>query len=419
MKRREKLDKEIAKKLHMNVTKLGVDVPDSTIENDSIYIPPAAMSDGSSSRLLREQERSQSRDHHKNDTALKRPALPHLASGESYHGGIYNKDYYKEGFPLTDTPEDSEPVERKPRHEPGTVKNLNASSLNYLRSLSTSRARADNDRRAMGVDVNDQEDLKETGGLIGDGNMTQIADLEEAMDSILSEVSSIAKPSDEHKLAAGATLPLSAESLEKKKETDGKMNEIDEKDVEGTAEETAEKNVEKTEKIEEIEKTENTAEKTVENTTNTADTSSETSQEQAAQGKHIDEDTQKKEFDERSEAEKQPEVTQIKPENVSESDTTKKQNVKELDLDHLGERASKEKRDTSLNADLKEDMEDHPKSESGEKATSDKRDLVEPVGSGGDSAELVVDAESSVKKSEKSEQVEDDTEKKSLKGACG
>ncbi len=387
-----KLDKEIAKKLHMNVTKLGVDVPDSTIENDSIYIPPAAMSDGSSSRLLREQERSLSRDHHKNDTALKRPALPHLASGESYHGGIYNKDYYKEGFPLTDTPEDSEPVERKPRHEPGTVKNLNASSLNYLRSLSTSRARADNDRRAMGVDVNDQEDLKETGGLIGDGNMTQTADLEEAMDSILSEVSSIAKPSDEHNLAAGTTLPLSAESLKKKKGTDGKMNEIDEKNVEETAEET--------------EKIEKTAEKTVENTT---DTSSETSQKQTAQEKDLGKDTQKKDSDERSEAKKEPEVTQRKSENVSESDNTKKQNIKEPNSVDLGEQASKEKADTSLNADFKEGTEDHPKSESGEKTTSEKKGSVEPVSSEEDSAE------SSVKKSEKSEQVEDDAETKASK----
>ena len=218
----KKLDKIIAKKLHMSVGKIG-DVPDSTVENDSIYTPPAAMSDGSSSRLLKEQEKSLSRNDQRKDSPANKPVLPHLARGESYHGGISNKDYYKEGFPLTDTPEDSPTSERKPRHEPGTVRNLNASSLNYLRSLSTSRARVDNDRKAMGVDVNDEEDLKDNGGLITNENMAQVADLEEAMDSVLEDVAT--KSSDDHK--ASTTGPVTLNVAEKPEAKDASATKVE------------------------------------------------------------------------------------------------------------------------------------------------------------------------------------------------
>ncbi|VEU23355.1 DEKNAAC104645 [Brettanomyces naardenensis] len=182
------LENEIAKKLHLSSVP-EPEVPDATIENDSVYIPPAAMSEGSSSRLLQEQIRSRSRGSRSSDTSAV-SERPHLASGESYHGGLSNDDFYSKGFPLDDVPRGTAPVERRPRHEPGTVKKqMHASSLNYLRSISSSRSRIDNDKVAQGYHFVEEGDLKDTGGLVNDNNLTQIADLEEAMDDVLKEVS--------------------------------------------------------------------------------------------------------------------------------------------------------------------------------------------------------------------------------------
>ncbi|GMM28097.1 Aip5 protein [Martiniozyma asiatica (nom. inval.)] len=140
------------------------EVPDSSIEIDSDFTPPAAKRNGSTSKLSEEQ-RSKS----KTRPSLKKEGTgthqPHLARGDSYHGGLNDENVH---HPINSNHNNSKSDlnERKPRHDPSGPKIANQSSLSYLRSISRSRSRAANDRRALGEDMSmREENLKEQGAL--------------------------------------------------------------------------------------------------------------------------------------------------------------------------------------------------------------------------------------------------------------
>lgn len=158
-------------------------VPDSAIEVDSEFTAPAAMREGSESRLLEEQRsRSLSRygnSSSRNDASGERP---NLARGESIHSGL-NGD-----LSITNTYDQSSHSlvsERRPRHDPSGARISNSSSLNYLRSISRSRSRMANDRRALGEDLLDSKDLRESGALINDDSMSNRSDIEYAVNKAL------------------------------------------------------------------------------------------------------------------------------------------------------------------------------------------------------------------------------------------
>ncbi|KAG7858939.1 hypothetical protein KL919_003004 [Ogataea angusta] len=155
-------------------------------EVDQLLTAPASMREGSSSRLMRERQRSRSRPADSSGSPFREGIgmyRPHLAKGDSYHSGISN-DEYSQGSVSSDAP-----VERKPRHDPGSVRISSSSSLNYLRSISRSRSRAANDKDAIGKDRGvDQNELKEEGVLMHDGDFSQLPDYEDAITNALNIV---------------------------------------------------------------------------------------------------------------------------------------------------------------------------------------------------------------------------------------
>lgn len=170
-------------------------VPDSAIENDSLFIPPAAMREGSESRLLEEQ-RSRSRSSHDISSGTSsNPGRPNLARGDSIHSGLHD------GLSITNSYDQTSHAlvsERRPRHDPSssyasstksmgssTNKITNPSSLNYLRSISRSRSRMANDRKALGDDHLDSVDLRKSGALINDDSMSNRSDIEYAVTKAL------------------------------------------------------------------------------------------------------------------------------------------------------------------------------------------------------------------------------------------
>ncbi|KAH3662434.1 hypothetical protein OGAPHI_005686 [Ogataea philodendri] len=163
------------------------EVPDHSIDVDQEFTAPASMREGSNSKLLRDNPRSRSRAERHGESPFREGVgmfRPHLAKGESYHSGVSNDDY---SVGSTDT--EHLATERKPRHDPGSVRISNSSSLNYLRSISRSRSRVANDRDAIGKDRGmDQEELKQGGVLMHDGDFSQMADLEDAISNALNIV---------------------------------------------------------------------------------------------------------------------------------------------------------------------------------------------------------------------------------------
>ncbi|ESX02193.1 hypothetical protein KL918_003738 [Ogataea parapolymorpha] len=155
-------------------------------EVDQLLTAPASRREGSSSRLMRERQRSRSRPADSSGSPFREGIgmyRPHLAKGDSYHSGISN-DEYSQGSVSSDAP-----VERKPRHDPGSVRLSSSSSLNYLRSISRSRSRAANDKDAIGKDRGiDQNELKEEGVLMHDGDFSQLPDYEDAITNALNIV---------------------------------------------------------------------------------------------------------------------------------------------------------------------------------------------------------------------------------------
>ncbi|KAG7889869.1 hypothetical protein KL936_002543 [Ogataea polymorpha] len=155
-------------------------------EVDQLLTAPASRREGSSSRIMRERQRSRSRPADGSGSPFREGVgmyKPHLAKGDSYHSGISN-DEYSQGSANVDAP-----VERKPRHDPGSVRLSSSSSLNYLRSISRSRSRAANDKDAIGKDRGiDQNELKEEGVLMHDGDFSQLPDYEDAITNALNIV---------------------------------------------------------------------------------------------------------------------------------------------------------------------------------------------------------------------------------------
>lgn len=173
-------------------------VPDSAIEVDSEFTPPAAMREGSESRLLEEQRsRSLSRHGHSSSRSNDHGDRPNLAKGESIHSGLngdlsITSTYDKSSHSLVS--------ERRPRHDPSGPRIPNSSSLNYLRSISRSRSRMANDRKALGEEQLDSNDLRESGALINDDSMSNRSDIEYAVNKALDFVE------DTHSVKGGKRL---------------------------------------------------------------------------------------------------------------------------------------------------------------------------------------------------------------------
>lgn len=182
------------KDLPLNIVKEHEEpvIPDSTIENDSEYTAPAAMREGSESRLLEEQRSRSHSKYTKSSSQTSFPERPNLARGDSIHSGLHD------GLSISNTYDKTSHSlvsERKPRHDPSLTsastvnsKISNSSSLNYLRSISRSRSRMANDRKALGEDHLDSKSLRESGALINDDAMSNRSDIEYAVTKALDYV---------------------------------------------------------------------------------------------------------------------------------------------------------------------------------------------------------------------------------------
>ena len=201
------IDGNVAKSICPSIKSLSLEevkeaedppVPDSAIEVDSEFTPPAAMREGSESRLLEEQRsRSLSRNGHSSSQSNAHGDMPNLARGESIHSGLngdlsITSTYDKSSHSLVS--------ERRPRHDPSGPRIPNSSSLNYLRSISRSRSRMANDRRALGEEQLDSNDLRESGALINDDSMSNRSDIEYAVNKALDFVE------DTHSVKGGKRL---------------------------------------------------------------------------------------------------------------------------------------------------------------------------------------------------------------------
>ncbi|KAG7729295.1 hypothetical protein KL933_001521 [Ogataea haglerorum] len=202
------------------------ELPSHSTEADQLLTAPASIRDGSSSRLLNERQRSRSRPADSSGSPFREGVgmyRPHLAKGDSYHSGISNDEYSQASV------SSGAPVERKPRHDPGSVRLSSSSSLNYLRSISRSRSRAANDRDAIGKDRGvDQNELKEEGVLLHDGDFSQVPDYEDAITNALNIVENTKSVKDgskvgRHKENIVSDLQNSLNSREL-----GELNEADE-----------------------------------------------------------------------------------------------------------------------------------------------------------------------------------------------
>lgn len=188
------IDHKVAEEVCSSTRKLSLDklsetsdpiIPTSAINVDAEYTAPAAMREGTESVLLEEQQsRSRSRygtspssDNHRSGNR------PSLARGDSIHSGLHDDLSITRSF---DQSSKSVVSERKPRHDPTAPRIANTSSLNYLRSISRSRSRMANDRKALGGDERlESNELRETGALINDDGMSNASDIEYAVNKAL------------------------------------------------------------------------------------------------------------------------------------------------------------------------------------------------------------------------------------------
>lgn len=182
-------------------------VPDMTVENDSHFVAPAAMREGSESRLLEEQRsRSLSRNSARSPDSVSNPLRPNLARGDSIHSGLHDDLRITNTF---DKSSQSLVSERRPRHDPAGSIISNSSSLSYLRSISRSRSRMANDRKNLGVDDPlNSEDLRQSGALINDDSMSNRSDIEYAVNKALDFVE------DTHTVKNGKRLSASGDIVE-------------------------------------------------------------------------------------------------------------------------------------------------------------------------------------------------------------
>lgn len=132
------------------------------VQLDSEFIAPAARREGSSAAVTPVATPSDARGR---SLARDSPTFkPHLARGDSYHGGLNDENVH---HPINS----STHGERLPRHDPGAVRPAitNSSSLSYLRTISRSRSRMANDRKALGEDLS-LDELKASGGLVNEAS---------------------------------------------------------------------------------------------------------------------------------------------------------------------------------------------------------------------------------------------------------
>jgi hypothetical protein len=170
--------------LHSHESSLP-EVPSRAIEVDSAYVPPAAMREGSGSRLLEEQK-SRSTSNIRRPSSLRQDSFtrPNLARGDSIHSGLHDDLSISNSF---DQSSQSLVSERKPRHDPNAPKVSNASSLNYLRTISRSRSRMGSDRKSFTAEDHrlESNELRQSGALINDDEMSNAPDIEYAVNKAL------------------------------------------------------------------------------------------------------------------------------------------------------------------------------------------------------------------------------------------
>lgn len=162
-KTQKKLDSMMKQldELDFNLGEESEHIDDLDIHQDAGFIAPASRRDGSVSATATP---VRGRSSERSGVGMFKP---HLARGDSYHSGLNSSDDVSHFQPSTTS-------ERVPRHDPNAPKITNSSSLNYLRTISRSRSRAANDRKALGEDIS-LDELKNSGGLVNDdqldGNM--------------------------------------------------------------------------------------------------------------------------------------------------------------------------------------------------------------------------------------------------------
>ncbi|OWB74485.1 hypothetical protein B5S31_g4281 [[Candida] boidinii] len=174
------------------------EVPSAVLEADSEFTAPASAREGSDSKVLA--SRSTSRQRHTTSSPAREGSglyKPNLARGDSYHSGL-NPLGLASSHPGTPGLElsNSEVFERRPRHEPGTSRtSASDSSKEYLRKISRSRSRINNDKKVIGGIDNssNKEELKQEGALMGD-TYSQLDDLEDAINRALQAVEADVDP---------------------------------------------------------------------------------------------------------------------------------------------------------------------------------------------------------------------------------
>lgn len=132
------------------------------VQQDSEFIAPAARREGSSASVTPSATPTDSRGR---SIAREGSGIfkPHLARGDSYHGGLNDENIH---HPVNSSTQAGS--ERKPRHDPNVRPGItNSSSLSYLRTISRSRSRMANDKKALGEDLS-LDQLRESGGLINE-----------------------------------------------------------------------------------------------------------------------------------------------------------------------------------------------------------------------------------------------------------
>ncbi|OUT22738.1 hypothetical protein CAS74_002483 [Pichia kudriavzevii] len=153
----------------------------SSHEQDPEYTAPAAMRDGSDSRCMSE-ARSSSSFSRPPISRYNSSSRPNLARGDSIHSGLNGENALTNTF---DETSNSLVSERRPRHDPSNPRVSNQSSINYLRSISRSRSRVRNDRKALGEEVLDSNSLRASGALINDDEMSNAPDIDYAVKTAL------------------------------------------------------------------------------------------------------------------------------------------------------------------------------------------------------------------------------------------